>query len=154
MAAEDVPVEVKDRLSAALADIDEDAVVLEARLLGCLGHEVEHALRLVRRELTDVAKRGDVTLRQHEQVRVGAGVDVPDRDEAVAGFRAALKLKPDFPEAHNNLGIALGSQGKLDEAIEEFRRALAIRKDFADAQKNLETALKAESLKSKVRSLK
>ena len=76
--------EVEDRLPAALADVDEDAVVLESRLLGRLGHEGEHALRLVRRELTDVAKRGNVTLRQHEQVRVGAGVDVPDRDEAVA----------------------------------------------------------------------
>ena len=75
---------VEDRLSPALADVDEDAVVLETRLLGCLGHEFEHPLRFVPRELTDVAKRGDVTLRQDEQVRVGAGVDVPDRDEAVA----------------------------------------------------------------------
>ena len=46
-------------------------------------------------------------------------------------------------DAHNNLGIALGSQGKLDEAIEEFRRALVIQPGFAGAQQNLDLALAA-----------
>ena len=38
-------------------------------------------------------------------------------DEAVACYRRALELKPDFAEAHNNLGNALKDQGKLDEAV-------------------------------------
>ncbi len=29
----------------------------------------------------------------------------------------AIAVKPDFVEAHNNLGIALKDQGKLDEAV-------------------------------------
>ena len=32
--------------------------------------------------------------------------------EAIACFRRALELNPDFAKAHNNLGIALNDQGK------------------------------------------
>ena len=35
----------------------------------------------------------------------------------------ALALKPDFAEAHNNLGVALGNLGRHDEAIVHFRTA-------------------------------
>jgi len=34
-------------------------------------------------------------------------------DEAVAHFREALRIKPDFAEAHNNLKRALAVQGKI-----------------------------------------
>ena len=33
-----------------------------------------------------------------------------------------MELKPDYAEAHNNLGIALKVRGKLDEAIACYRR--------------------------------
>ena len=36
-------------------------------------------------------------------------------DEAVAQYQRALALKPDFAEAHNNLGNALKDQGKPEE---------------------------------------
>ena len=51
-----------------------------------------------------------------------------------------LRVTPGSVEAHNNLGIALGSQGKLDEAIEQFQQALRIQPGFADAERNLSTA--------------
>ena len=38
-------------------------------------------------------------------------------DEALACYRRALALKPDFAAAHNNLGNTLMDQGKLDEAV-------------------------------------
>jgi hypothetical protein len=77
-------VEVEDRLSAARPDVDEYAVVLEPCLAGGLGDELEHAPRLLRRELGHVPERVDVALRQDEQVRLRLRIDVADRDEAVA----------------------------------------------------------------------
>ena len=53
-----------------------------------------------------------------------------------------LELKPDFAEAHNNLGNAFMDQGKLDEAIACYRRALELKPDFAEAHNNLGIALK------------
>ena len=62
-------------------------------------------------------------------------------DEAVACYRRALELKPDFAEAHNNLGLALKDQGKLDEAVACYRRALELKPDFAEAHYNLGNTL-------------
>jgi protein O-mannosyl-transferase len=52
-------------------------------------------------------------------------------------------MKPNSAEARNNLGIALGKQGRLDEAIHEFREALQIQPGFENAQRNLTMALAA-----------
>jgi hypothetical protein len=77
-------VQVEDGLAAAGADVDDEAVVGQARLVGDLGDELEHPLRLVGRELADIPERVHVPLGQDEQVRLGLRVDVADRDEAVA----------------------------------------------------------------------
>jgi hypothetical protein len=79
-------VKVKDGLPGSRADVDEHPVVIEPGQPRSLGDELEHPLRLVRRELPDLAKRLDVPLGQHEQVRIGLRVDVPDRDEALGGM--------------------------------------------------------------------
>ena len=65
-------------------------------------------------------------------------------DEAVACYRRALELKPDYAGAHYNLGVALNDQGKLDEAVARYRRALELRPDYAEAQNNLGNALKEQ----------
>ena len=65
-------------------------------------------------------------------------------DEAVACYRRALELKPDYAEAHNNLGNALKDQGKLDEAVACYRRALELKPDYAEAHNNLGNALKEQ----------
>ena len=62
-------------------------------------------------------------------------------EEAIAEYREALRLKPDYPEAHANLGNALKDQGKLDEAITECREALRLKPDYAEAHYNLGNAL-------------
>jgi protein O-mannosyl-transferase len=73
-------------------------------------------------------------------------------DEAIAECQRALKIKPDFAAAHNNLGAALvknqrddngarRQHGAVDEAIAHYRRALQINPDFAQAHGNLGTAL-------------
>ena len=65
-------------------------------------------------------------------------------DEAVASYRNALAINPNYAEAHNNLGIALKAQGKLDEAIASYQRAIAINQDYAEAHSNLGIALNAD----------
>ena len=54
-------------------------------------------------------------------------------EEAIASYRQALRLKPDYAEAHNNLGIVSEGQGKLEEAIASYRRRLRLKPDYAEA---------------------
>ena len=61
---------------------------------------------------------------------------------ATAALREAVRLRPDYAEAHNNLGIALASQGLIGEAVGHWKEALRIKPDFADARVNLERAKK------------
>ena len=48
-------------------------------------------------------------------------------DEAVEEFAAAVKLKPDYPSALNNLAKGLLVQGKTEQAIDYSRQALRYR---------------------------
>ena len=43
-------------------------------------------------------------------------------DEAVAQFRQAVAINPEYAELHYDLGTALASQRRFDEAIVEFRQ--------------------------------
>ena len=61
-------------------------------------------------------------------------------DEGIEQFQKALETRPDFAEAHNNLGNALLQKGLVDEAITHFQKALEIRPDFADVRDNLDNA--------------
>jgi type IV pilus assembly protein PilF len=45
--------------------------------------------------------------------------------EAEAEYRQAIKLKPNYSEAHNNLGQLLARGGRWDDALNEFDEALA-----------------------------
>jgi predicted O-linked N-acetylglucosamine transferase (SPINDLY family) len=62
--------------------------------------------------------------------------------EAIACYRRALELKPDFVEVHNNLGNLLKEQGNLDEALACYRRVLELRPDFAEVHNNVGVVLK------------
>ena len=57
-------------------------------------------------------------------------------------FERALALKPDYAEAHTNLGNILRDQGKLSDAAARYQRALALKPDFPDAHNNLGNTLK------------
>jgi tetratricopeptide (TPR) repeat protein len=65
-------------------------------------------------------------------------------DAAVASYRNALSLQPDYAEAHSNLGAALQVQGRPDAAIESLRRAISFRPDDAGAHSNLGVAFQAQ----------
>jgi tetratricopeptide (TPR) repeat protein len=65
-------------------------------------------------------------------------------DQAIAAYRAAIKISPGFAEAHNNLGEALHRQGKYEEAIAAFRAAIGLKPNHANAHYNLAISLVAQ----------
>src|SRR5580704_7288354 len=65
-------------------------------------------------------------------------------DIAIDLIGQALAIRPDYAEAHNNLGNAFKGRGRLDEAIVSYKRALSLKADYAEAHNNLGTALKAQ----------
>jgi hypothetical protein len=81
--AEKMPMQVEDGLPASLSDAHEEPVIGQTRGAGRLGDELQHPLRLVRRQLADLLERGSVTVRDDQKMSVGARVDVANREEAV-----------------------------------------------------------------------
>lgn len=62
-------------------------------------------------------------------------------DAAQSSFVTAIRLQPNFGEAHSNLGNVLQDKGDIEGAIKSFRRALQLSPDFAEAHSNLGNAL-------------
>lgn len=71
------------------------------------------------------AQRAFTEALQHHQAR--------RLKEARAGYERALRLRPDYAEAHNNLGSLLGDLGDQEAALVQFTAALALRPDYAMA---------------------
>jgi tetratricopeptide (TPR) repeat protein len=67
--------------------------------------------------------------------------DQGDMRRAAIAYRHALSLRPDFWEAHSNLGAVLHDQGKLDEAIAEYRSAKRLNPEDASVRNNLGNTL-------------
>ena len=65
--------------------------------------------------------------------------------EAAQSLSIALRLKPDYAEAHGNLGATLCQEGRLDEAINHLQEAIRLKPDYAEARNNLQTALLIKS---------
>ncbi len=57
-------------------------------------------------------------------------------EQALNQYEETLKLSPDNPEAHNNLGVALSQKGKAKDAIAHWQEALRIQPDKIDAQQS------------------
>jgi tetratricopeptide (TPR) repeat protein len=62
-------------------------------------------------------------------------------DEALAHYRRAIDIRPDYAPAYNNMGTALRANGQVDQAIAVYQRALAAAPDYPDAHYNLANAL-------------
>jgi Flp pilus assembly protein TadD len=54
-----------------------------------------------------------------------------------------VAINPNYADAHNNLGLALGSMGDVSGAVSHLRRALEIRPGFVDAANNLTVFLRS-----------
>ncbi|HEY1980883.1 MAG TPA: tetratricopeptide repeat protein [Xanthobacteraceae bacterium] len=55
-------------------------------------------------------------------------------NDAIAAYRRALALEPNYYECWTNLAQAQQSLQRLDEAADSYRRALGIRYDYTEAQ--------------------
>jgi tetratricopeptide (TPR) repeat protein len=64
--------------------------------------------------------------------------------EAADSYRQAVRLRPNFLEALNNLGNVLLALGQLAEACACYEKVLALRPDYAQAHNNLGAALRAQ----------
>jgi tetratricopeptide (TPR) repeat protein len=62
-------------------------------------------------------------------------------DAALDSYKQALKVDPDYAEAHYNMGIVLQEKGELDAAIDSYEQALKIKPDYAEAWSNGAEAL-------------
>ena len=74
--------------------------------------------------------------RQHQVL----GRDHFDRGqypEAIREIEEALRLVPEFPDLHNQLGLALGMNGDREQSVAAFRRALELNPNYLEARLNL-----------------
>jgi tetratricopeptide (TPR) repeat protein len=78
--------------------------------------------------------------RQGAQIHYDLGVHAQESDPraAFAEFETSLGLDPDFPEAHNAIGVVLHlAYSRPEEAIVHYRRAIELRPSFSEAKTNL-----------------
>jgi tetratricopeptide (TPR) repeat protein len=61
--------------------------------------------------------------------------------EAIDEYQAALRIKPDYPEPHNNLATIYSRQGRMPEAMAEVQDALRLKPDYPEAQVNFASFL-------------
>ena len=74
-------------------------------------------------------------------------------DDVVAAFRAAIRIRPDYAEAHNNLGLVLIQSGKDDEGIAALREAVRLAPAYAEARTNLGAALTPTDVEAAIKEL-
>ncbi len=67
--------------------------------------------------------------------------DMGQIDEAIALYKKALELNPNYAAAHGNLGNSLVKKGQVDAAIAEYNKAIELYPRFPQAHLNLGTAL-------------
>ena len=57
--------------------------------------------------------------------------------EAERAYRQAIAARPDFVDAHYNLGFLLKAKEEIPAAIQEFQQVVKLKPDYADAFVNL-----------------
>ncbi|MBI5769328.1 MAG: tetratricopeptide repeat protein [Verrucomicrobia bacterium] len=73
---------------------------------------------------------------------LGALLKDTHRDEAVGHFQAALRLKPDYAEAHGNLGHVRETQGDLPAALAHYEAAVKLGPKLREARVDLGALLR------------
>jgi len=77
----------------------------------------------------------------HDHYRRGqALLEKRDSAGAVAAFLSALRLKPNYADASNHLGLAFRAAGNLEEAIAAYQTAIRLNMNLSAAYRNLAQA--------------
>jgi len=79
---------------------------------------------------------------QEEFARGTAAAQAGRMAEGIAALRRAVELKPDYPEAHYNLGAAYRDAGNADAALAAYRRAAELVPKFADVHVDIASILR------------
>jgi len=61
-------------------------------------------------------------------------------EEAILQLKESLRISPDNPNFHNNIGAELLKLGKIEQAITHFKKALQLNPNSPSAQNNLKYA--------------
>jgi tetratricopeptide (TPR) repeat protein len=61
--------------------------------------------------------------------------------EAIADYEAAIRIRPDFVQAHNGLGVTFFRMGLVPLAMTKYREAIRINPGYAEAHYDLGAAL-------------
>jgi predicted TPR repeat methyltransferase len=57
-------------------------------------------------------------------------------DTAISYYEKALSIKPNYAEAHYNLGFTLQRLGQLDAAVRSYTKVVTIKPEYAEAHNN------------------
>ena len=63
--------------------------------------------------------------------------DLNQYTDAIAAYKKAIAIKPDFANAYFNMGIAYQFLNQGDKAIAAYKKAIAIKPDYANAYLNM-----------------
>jgi tetratricopeptide (TPR) repeat protein len=99
------------------------------------------------------AAQSSAVAERHNVLGLLLGRTGADSGRVAAEFREAIRLRPDFAEAHNNVGLVLIQAGDDPAGIASLREAVRLRPDFADAHANLGAALTPTDAAEAIREL-
>jgi Flp pilus assembly protein TadD len=119
-------------------------------LVGALAGMVVVGLSVVARHQTTYWRDGvtlfsrSLTVTENNWVtwnNLGAAYDnLGQPQQAIACYREATRIKPNFAMGWNNLGLAYGKLGQFPQAIIYYQEAIRIKPDYADPWNNLGVA--------------
>lgn len=59
-------------------------------------------------------------------------------DQAIQAAKEAIKIKPAYPDAYNNMGCAYNAMGQFDASVEALKMALTLNPNYQLAKNNLQ----------------
>lgn len=104
----------------------------------------EEAKIVYRQMIEDFERRDELKWAYYNLARL-LDDDPATREEAIALYKAALEIRPDYAFALNNLGYTYERMERYDEALRYYQAAIDADKSYTKAKRNL------QELKAKLR---